>query len=116
MPTFLPKIPVTFAISLLRPAWLSRYWLESARTYVLALCAVPRGTRFFLPLTQGLRSGPNYSAPSRLSHFGGHRTRQRPTTNDQRLFMFLAKRFDLDIHTCGQIELHQRVHCQLRRL
>src|SRR5512132_1229105 len=32
------------------------------------------------------------------------------------LLMFLAKRLDLDVHTCGQIELHQRVHSLLRRL
>ena len=30
--------------------------------------------------------------------------------------MFLAECFDLDIHACGQIELHQRIHCLLRGL
>src|SRR5579863_3310521 len=76
MPTFLPRIPVTLAISLLlRPAWLSGYWLGS--------------------------------------HIG---IGQRPTTNDQRLLMFLAECLDLDVHTCGQVKFHQRIDGLLRWL
>jgi hypothetical protein len=39
---------------------------------------------------------------------------QRLATND--LFVFLAKRLNLDIHACRQIELHQRIHSLLRGL
>src|SRR5579863_1337219 len=111
MPTFLPKIPVTFAIFLLFSAQLGSVaigWGVLGLTSS-ALWFVPNGTRFFFPLTEGLRPGLNYSVPSGLRSRSVIGVSQRPTTNDQRLFMFLAKRLDLDVHACRQVELHQRV-------
>src|SRR6185369_4118737 len=64
IPTFLPRIPVTFAISILL-----------RELYQLKLTAERR-----------------------------------------RLLVFLAKSFDLDVHTCGQVELHQCIHSLLRGL
>src|SRR4029077_1207195 len=66
IPTFLPRIPVTFAISIL------------------------------------LRK------LNQLKLTADHKSR--------RLFVFLAKRLDLDVHTRRQVELHQSVHGLLRGL
>src|ERR1700686_2202984 len=82
MPTFLPRIPVTLAISFSVPAWLADY----------------------------------FTAAIGWVSYSSNRDRERPTTNDQRLFMFLAKRLNLHIHARRQIELHQRIDCLLRRL
>src|SRR6185437_7991147 len=62
IPTFLPRIPVTFAISILL-----------RELYQLKLTAERR-----------------------------------------RLLVFLAKSFDLDVHTSGQVEFHQSIHSLLR--
>ena len=99
MPTFFPKIPVTFAILSL--------------PYV-----VPEGTRSVLIAYPGLTPWAKLFRPfGALSPVpSASRLGQRPTTTDQRLLMFLTKCFDLDVHTCGQIELHQRVHSLLRGL
>ena len=86
MPTFFPKIPVTFAISVLSfPAWLFSYWLGSARTYVLALGVVPKGTWFFLPLCPGLTPWANLFRPFGAGSLGspyGFANDPRLTTHD----------------------------------
>src|SRR5579863_4078852 len=70
MPTFLPRIPVTLAISfLLHPAWRSGYWLGTVAQ-----------------------------------------------SESRELLMFLTERLNLDVHTRGQIELHQCVHGLRRRI
>src|SRR6202795_1345638 len=82
MPTFLPRIPETLAISFSVPAWLADY----------------------------------FTAAIGWVSYSSNRDRERPTTNDQRLFMFLSKRLNPPTHARRQIELHQRIDCLLRRL
>src|SRR5580704_5348693 len=88
MPTFLPRMPVTFvAISISMPSVARRicsddYWLGSAHAHAgAAALGRPMGAS---PLP--------------------------------RLLVLFPKSLDLHIHARGQIELHQRIHRLLRRL
>ena len=87
-----------------------------------ALCRPLRGS-FVLLAYPGLTPWVELLRPSGLFHLQrsliGPRyvilaNDQRRATND--LFVFLTKRLNLDVHTCRQIELHQRIHSLLRRL
>src|SRR5208282_238111 len=90
MPTFLPRIPVTLAIILLRSQLGSpdRVLPINARRLLAGTVA---------PASRRLSSG-------------------RLARRLQRLFMFLAECLNLHVHARRQIKLHQRIDRLLRRL
>src|SRR5580658_1619960 len=89
MPTFLPRIPVTLAISFSVPSMARQifrgYWLGSPRS-LPGVVAEPRSAE----------------------------TGHSPVTT--RLLMLFPERLNLHIHSRRQVELHQRIDRLLRRL
>src|SRR6266498_708771 len=98
IPTFFPRIPATFAISL---------FLCGAG----ALARVPfqRGLSYWLG-SFGLAPSLVCVACIPFKSFGF------VFADDRRLFMFFPERLDLHIHSGGEIKLHQRIHGLRRRI